>query len=334
MATNFSPSSPSANDEHIPTATLALPSIAIAAASASRRLPPPCWSADETVALIDAYKDKWYSLRRGNLRAFHWQEVANDVAYRCPSNPAKTSVQCRHKMEKLRKRYRTEIQRAAVFGGPSRFSSSWVHFQRMHFMEKGPNSTPPSSDDEMREEDHKNGIKGINDVYNNNSYNNQKVGSANQGPVSNGTTTGFRIRIPGQGISRPSAPKFSCTFDEMGILNSNNSSRNFNSSVGGYGSSTQDLRDGFMGTCEMERRVGENGNERKGDNGVGQVVAAIRALGEGFMRMEKVKMDMARRPQEQVNTIKELQPSCKSDAVKSHSSCCPARNFEFLSPSA
>ncbi|KAL2490103.1 trihelix transcription factor ASIL2 [Forsythia ovata] len=99
MATIFSPSSPSANDDHIPTATLALPLIAITAASASRRLLSLCWSTNETVALIDVYKDKWYSLRRGNLRAFHWQEVANDVAYRCPSNPAKTSVQCRHKME-------------------------------------------------------------------------------------------------------------------------------------------------------------------------------------------------------------------------------------------
>ncbi|KAL2489871.1 trihelix transcription factor ASIL2-like [Forsythia ovata] len=118
MATIFSLSSPSANDDHIPTATLALPLIAIAAASASRRLLSLCWSTDETLALIDVYKDKWYSLRRGNLCAFHWKEVANDVAYRCPSNLAKTFVQCRHKMEKLCKRYRTEIQSATAFGGP------------------------------------------------------------------------------------------------------------------------------------------------------------------------------------------------------------------------
>ncbi|XP_022860308.1 trihelix transcription factor ASIL2-like [Olea europaea var. sylvestris] len=299
MATIFSPSSPSGNVDHIPTATLAVPSIAISA-SASRRLPPPCWSADETVALIDAYKDKWYSLCRGNLRAFHWQEVANDVAYRCPSSPAKTSVQCRHKMEKLRKRYRAEIQRAAAFGGSSRFSSSWVHFQRMHSMEKGPNSTPPSSDDDLPEEDHKNSIKRINEVYNNNGYNNQKASFGNQGPRTriNGTTTGCRIRIPGQGISGPSARKFSSKFDEMGSLFSDNSSCNFNSSAGGYGNSTQVLQDGFLGSCELEKRGDENGNRRKGDNGVGQVAAAIRALGEGFVRIEKVKMGMARRIEE------------------------------------
>ncbi|KAI4356599.1 hypothetical protein L6164_000610 [Bauhinia variegata] len=68
----------------------------------SRRLPPPCWSNDETVALIDAYRDKWYSLGRGNLKATHWQEVADAITHRCPNaSPVKTAVQCRHKMEKL-----------------------------------------------------------------------------------------------------------------------------------------------------------------------------------------------------------------------------------------
>uniref|UniRef100_A0A803LNZ2 Myb-like domain-containing protein n=1 Tax=Chenopodium quinoa TaxID=63459 RepID=A0A803LNZ2_CHEQI len=79
----------------------------------SRRLPPPCWTPDETSALIDAYRDKWYSLRRGNLRAAHWQDVADTIHRLCPHvSPPKTSVQCRHKMEKLRKRYRSELQRA------------------------------------------------------------------------------------------------------------------------------------------------------------------------------------------------------------------------------
>ncbi|KAL2538914.1 trihelix transcription factor ASIL2 [Forsythia ovata] len=54
MATIFSPSSPSANDDHIPTATLALPSIAITTASAYRHLPPPCWSTDEMVATVNS----------------------------------------------------------------------------------------------------------------------------------------------------------------------------------------------------------------------------------------------------------------------------------------
>ncbi|KAL0373527.1 UNVERIFIED_CONTAM: Trihelix transcription factor ASIL1 [Sesamum radiatum] len=256
MAAILSPSSNSPHDhdhdhddDHIPTATLALPSIATA--SASRRLPPPCWSPDETVALIDAYRDKWYSLRRGNLRANHWQEVADDVASRCPASPPKTAVQCRHKMEKLRKRYRAEIQRAAAHGGVRRFTSSWVHFQRMHSMEKGPNPSPPSSDDE-EEDDHK--------------------------TASNESTICIIIIIK---------------------RNPNYPNPRFAHSVAGVNgaASSKVLRDGFVGRGEVGKRVGEISKKNKGD-GVGEVVAAIQALGEGFMRVEKVKMDMVRQVEE------------------------------------
>ncbi|KAI3449041.1 hypothetical protein Pfo_005706 [Paulownia fortunei] len=294
MATILSPSSPSPNEEdHIPTATLALPSIATA--SASRRLPPPCWSPDETVALIDAYKDKWYSLRRGNLRANHWQEVADDVAHRCPASPPKTAVQCRHKMEKLRKRYRAEIQRAAAHGGVRRFTSSWVHFQSMHSMERGPNPSPPSSSDE-EEGDHKNSVKRINDLYNHN----QKGIFGSQGPESNGATSGFRIKIPGRVTAGPSVAKVYSKFDEMGGPNPNNPNPRFTNSVAGVNgaASSKVLRDGFVGRGEMRKRVGEMSKINKGDAGVGELVAAIHALGEGFMRMEKVKMDMVRQVEE------------------------------------
>ncbi|KAL3615981.1 hypothetical protein CASFOL_040275 [Castilleja foliolosa] len=162
MATTIvSPSTAAA--DNIPTATLALPSIP----SSSPRLPPPCWSPEETAALIDAYRDKWYSLRRGNLRANHWQEVADDIASHSPAYPSKTAVQCRHKMEKLRKRYRAEIQRATAHGGVSCHVSSWAHFHKMHSMEKGPNPSPPSSSSsEEIEINHKNNnnIKRINDL--------------------------------------------------------------------------------------------------------------------------------------------------------------------------
>ncbi|CAA6673724.1 unnamed protein product [Spirodela intermedia] len=96
--------------------------------------PPPCWTQEETGALIQAYRQKWYALRRGNLRAPHWEEVADAVASRCrhlyaAAGSPKTAVQCRHKMEKLRKRYRSEKRR------PHR--TSWVHFREMDAMEMG-----------------------------------------------------------------------------------------------------------------------------------------------------------------------------------------------------
>ncbi|XP_057807485.1 trihelix transcription factor ENAP1-like [Salvia miltiorrhiza] len=231
MATIISPSSP----DDIPTATLALPTVA-AAAPAPRRLPPPCWSPEETVALIDAYKDKWYSLRRGNLRGNHWQEVADDVASRCPAVPPKTSVQCRHKMEKLRKRYRAEIQRSS--SGARRSASSWAHFHNMHSMEKGSDPTPPPSSSSDEDEDTKtNSVKRINDLYNRHTN-----GSGST------STPGVRIKMPGAASTNP---------------NPNPRIIPPNSSSGGK-----------------------------------SVVEAIQALGEGFMRMEKMKMEMAQQIEE------------------------------------
>ncbi|KAL1535801.1 trihelix transcription factor ASIL1-like [Salvia divinorum] len=230
MATIISP-------DDIPTATLALPSVSIAAA-APRRLPPPCWTPEETVALIDAYKDKWYSLRRGNLRGNHWQEVADDVASRSPALPPKTSVQCRHKMEKLRKRYRAEIQRSAA----RRSVSSWAHFQQMHSMEKGTDnpSPPPSSSSSEEEDEHNtksNSVKRINDLYNRHTNQN---GAA---------TPGVRIKMPGAAAKA-------------------------------YGQAPNPYP-----------RVIPNSSSKS-------VVEAIQALGEGFMRMEKMKMDMAQQIEE------------------------------------
>ncbi|KAK6947510.1 Myb/SANT-like DNA-binding domain 4 [Dillenia turbinata] len=101
-----------------------------------RKFPSPCWAHDETLALIDSYRDKWYSLRRGHLRSTDWESVASSVASLCPSTPPKSSAQCRHKIEKLRKRYRTEKQRSLSSSSyPGLFFSSWLFYDKMDFME-------------------------------------------------------------------------------------------------------------------------------------------------------------------------------------------------------
>ncbi|KAK4432385.1 hypothetical protein Salat_1000600 [Sesamum alatum] len=112
---------------------------------APRRFPPPCWTQEETLALIEAYRERWYALRRGYLRTADWDAVAAAVASRCPgASPAKTSAQCRHKMEKLRQRYRAEKQRALSFPYPAgRYFSSWFFFENMEAMENG--TTPPTA---------------------------------------------------------------------------------------------------------------------------------------------------------------------------------------------
>ncbi|KAG0477963.1 hypothetical protein HPP92_012682 [Vanilla planifolia] len=94
-------------------------------------IPGSTWTDQETAHLIDAYEEKWYSSKRGPLRAQQWEEVADEVASRCGFDlPSKSGTQCRHKVEKLRKRYRSERLR------PVR--SLWPFFDRIDRMERGP----------------------------------------------------------------------------------------------------------------------------------------------------------------------------------------------------
>ncbi|XP_015579264.1 trihelix transcription factor ASIL1 [Ricinus communis] len=271
-----------------------------------RRLPPPCWSHDETVALIDAYRDKWYTLRRGNLKANHWQEVADSVARRCPTaSPPKTAVQCRHKMEKLRKRYRTEIQRARSMP-VSRFSSSWVHFKRMDAMEKGPqaktdyNSESDNEDEKEDDDDDANqgfymenqrnggsvlNTRSIHKLYRNgigvNTGSNMNSGAS----ASASAASGFRIRIPtGVSIAQP-APKF---YDQKYGVNPNSIPKpNF----GGAGSGS--VSGSGLASGRVLRGSDEIGKKRERDP-MEEMVAAIKVLGDGFVRMEQMKMEMAR----------------------------------------
>ncbi|CAI0417736.1 unnamed protein product [Linum tenue] len=113
--------------------------------SAARKVPPPCWTREETVELIKAYRDKWFAVNRGNLRAADWDAVAAALADSpAPSDPPKSAVQCRHKIEKIRKRYRAEKQRCANF--PGRFFSSWDLFPLLDAMEIGSIGTKQEQD--------------------------------------------------------------------------------------------------------------------------------------------------------------------------------------------
>ncbi|GLT34664.1 hypothetical protein SLA2020_091670 [Shorea laevis] len=99
--------------------------------SSNRRVPPPCWTREETLALIEAYRAKWFGLGRGNLKAPDWDDVSIAVSSASVSG-TKSSVQCRHKIEKLRKRYRGEKQRSLRC--PGKFFSSWDLFPLLDSM--------------------------------------------------------------------------------------------------------------------------------------------------------------------------------------------------------
>eukprot|EP00262_Sarcandra_glabra_P008251 TRINITY_DN21577_c0_g1_i1.p1 TRINITY_DN21577_c0_g1~~TRINITY_DN21577_c0_g1_i1.p1 ORF type:complete len:288 (+),score=55.13 TRINITY_DN21577_c0_g1_i1:136-999(+) len=211
----------------------------------SRKFPPPCWTHQETLALIDSYRQKWYSLRRGNLRASHWQEVADSVARLCGlSPPTKTAVQCRHKIEKLRKRYRSEKQRSINAG--SFCSSSWAYFRKMDSMEAGPSSgnAGAGGGNEFDSSDEEDGGEGEGGDGNNT--------RSLHHLMSNGGREGGGFGVPLR--SR--------------VEENPNPSSNKNPRV-------------------VFRRCSER-------DPVAEMVSAIKLLGEGFVKVEQMKMEMAR----------------------------------------
>ncbi|KAK8510824.1 hypothetical protein V6N13_097609 [Hibiscus sabdariffa] len=113
----------------------------------SRRVAPPCWTKQETLALIQAYKDKWFALRRRNLKASDWDSVSAVVSSASDPDTTKSSVQCRHKIEKLRQRYRAEKQRCLK--NPGKFSSSWDLFPLLDSMNFASSSVNGSVDPDL-----------------------------------------------------------------------------------------------------------------------------------------------------------------------------------------
>ncbi|OIW17625.1 hypothetical protein TanjilG_28975 [Lupinus angustifolius] len=281
MDPTLSPTSPTNTSP--PFAVPLLPAPPLPPPSTSRRLPPPCWTPEETSALIDSYRHKWYSLGRSNLKATHWQEVADAVSAACPNvSPPKTAVQCRHKMEKLRKRYRAEIQRARNLP-VKKFNSSWVHFKLMDSMEKGPNNNNDDGDDNKDDSNNNNNADFVDvdendgeddedqDLIHANSLYKLRRNGIDSGGRGEG---GFRIRIPsGVSVAKPDSrfyPRFS---DER---------RNPSSGYGGKG-----VKEGsVLGKRERER-------EKERDP-VEEMVNAIKVLADGFMRTEQMKMEMAK----------------------------------------
>ncbi|CAN7008026.1 unnamed protein product [Brassica rapa subsp. trilocularis] len=287
-------SPPPQPDDSVTDLTIASTPAAVAIKN-SRRLPPPCWSLEETIALIDGYRDKWHALNRGNLKANHWEEVAEAVAGNCPGvTPKKTAVQCRHKMEKLRKRYRTEIQRARSVP-VARFVSSWVHYKRMEAMEDRPESKPGGGDEERDELYGGGGSVGRSTprFFNRNGT---AGGSSSSG--------GIRIRIPtGVSIAQP-GPRFPGKIDPKYTASA---SSRLGRGVGGgtsYGARGVRIQEGGGGGEERAGKRGremmmmmtteEGEEEEESDDPMVEIASAIKLLGDTLLRTEEKKMEMTR----------------------------------------
>ncbi|KAJ0594618.1 putative transcription factor MYB family [Helianthus annuus] len=212
-----------------------------------RKFPPPCWTRDEALVLIEAYRERWHALHRAFLRTPDWDAVAETVTSSCPDvTPPKTSAQCRHKMEKLRQRHRAEKQRASAFPG-ERFFSTWFYYEAMEAMENGPGSSsePGNNPD------------------------------------------------PGQGIQvKPLAVQKFATLAPISTKQRTKPNPNPNFNSGKWRNENNSSSNG-------KNVNGKNGKKgKRKDGGVAEVVSSIRLLGEGFMKVEKMKMDMAREIEE------------------------------------
>ncbi|GMH22623.1 hypothetical protein Nepgr_024466 [Nepenthes gracilis] len=297
-----------------------------------RKFPAPCWTQEETLALINAYRDKWYSLHRRNLRSVDWDAVATAVAAKCPGQtPPKTSAQSRHKMEKLRKRYRTEKQRAFSF--PNRFfSSSWYFFGLMDSMESGSSLGDGSEQDPAAHRGFSSKFGGLEETESPFA----KIGEGFKGKTGSvNDDFGLDALVGGSsGKKRPLPKEFKLMYHGPSLNFESNTAdhdgdgdgelfgrtgfhvktrrgRNMDSKQPNYGSidgnayAGQDF-EGFHGKSCKTNMVISNGLCKKSGGGSGtakggamdsaatEMVASIKILGDGFVKMEKMKMDMVR----------------------------------------
>ncbi|XP_047070763.1 uncharacterized protein LOC124678966 [Lolium rigidum] len=104
--------------------------------AAGRRVPPPCWTPEETQSLARAYTARRLAVGRAHLSSADWSAVA------AAATPSKTARQCRHKVEKLRRRLRSKKRRPCpVLDGIDLLDDPSSSPSRSH----SPSPPPPAS---------------------------------------------------------------------------------------------------------------------------------------------------------------------------------------------
>ncbi|KAL2612767.1 hypothetical protein R1flu_024459 [Riccia fluitans] len=85
-----------------------------------------CWSEGATFTLIEAWGDRYLELNRGNLKQKHWKDVADAVNNREEGKASKTDVQCKNRLDTLKKKYKLEKNKVVATGG-----SKWAFFEKL-----------------------------------------------------------------------------------------------------------------------------------------------------------------------------------------------------------
>ncbi|GMN36796.1 hypothetical protein TIFTF001_006310 [Ficus carica] len=87
-----------------------------------------CWSEGATAVLIEAWGERYLDLSRGNLKQKHWKEVADIVSSREDYRKIpKTDIQCKNRIDTVKKKYKLEKAKIAAGGGPSK----WPFYDRL-----------------------------------------------------------------------------------------------------------------------------------------------------------------------------------------------------------
>ncbi|RYR39765.1 hypothetical protein Ahy_A09g045363 isoform A [Arachis hypogaea] len=87
-----------------------------------------CWSEGATAVLIDAWGERYLELSRGNLKQKHWKEVAEIVSGREDyGKTPKTDIQCKNRIDTVKKKYKLEKAKIATAGVPSK----WPFYDRL-----------------------------------------------------------------------------------------------------------------------------------------------------------------------------------------------------------
>ncbi|GFP79218.1 trihelix transcription factor asil2, partial [Phtheirospermum japonicum] len=87
-----------------------------------------CWSEGATAVLIAAWGERYLELSRGNLKQKHWKDVADIVSSRGDyTKTPKTDIQCKNRIDTVKKKYKVEKAKIAAGAGPSK----WRFFDRL-----------------------------------------------------------------------------------------------------------------------------------------------------------------------------------------------------------
>lgn len=101
--------------------------------SSSRQAPfrEDCWTEEATATLVDSWGRRYMELNRGNLRQKDWQEVADAVNARHghTKKTRRTDVQCKNRIDTLKKKYKTERAKIAESNGT--LTSPWPFYSRL-----------------------------------------------------------------------------------------------------------------------------------------------------------------------------------------------------------